>query len=821
MKLISRLFTRAAQSPPVPEQKAALLHAEASNGAAGMADGETLRRLAGGSSPSAGAAQARLAQLIDERAVNFADLCADMNRPALFAIAALCKNSHVLPEALALVDDPREIEQIVIGGSASRLRQLAAERIDDADQLRRLLKEVRGRDKTVYRILKQKCDTLNEGERKAAQVTQEISSVCAALERHSHRIFDPIYVSTLEHLLTRRRSLMPLDAASDKRCEAAAERCREIIAAHERQIELLTARQAAAQLREHELATARAAAAAQAESDAQARRESAAAEGAEAAARAAKRADEERVFRQLGGLIRKSNEALREGNTQAAAGMRRALTDKWPTNFAVPVHLTRQLQKLDDQLSELKQWKDYAVAPKRLELIERMESLIDCNVEPNQLSKHIQSLQQEWRTIGRGIVSDAPLEWERFHKASQVAYQPCLEYFAAQAERRQANLENRKSVLARLAEVEVAESAEAIDGRRLIRVLREAPQEWRRYLPVDRETNAPVQTEFEASLRRLQARLDVWYERNDADKQSLVRRARHLLAQDDTRESIEGVKRLQMLWKETDPTPRERDQALWNEFREVCDAIFQRRDRSHRDYAAGLEAAKLQAVALCAEVEQVADASGPSLLAGVARIPEWRAAFDALGDMPRTEARGLHDRLERAFRRCEQLLTEQQRHEAARSIESLFEAARHLRACEWAAMHGAADRQSLRHAAESFIAQVARWPRGALPVIKEVLGKTDSMNMADAERGRDALRLLCIRAEILGEMPSPGEDESLRREYQVQRLMHGMGQGGHRGVGDWDALLLDWLRAGAVAPEIHQTLQMRFMRCLPANAPGR
>jgi len=41
---------------------------------------------------------------------------------------------------------------------------------------------------------------------------------------------------------------------------------------------------------------------------------------------------------------------------------------------------------------------------------------------------------------------------------------------------------------------------------------------------------------------------------------------------------------------------------------------------------------------------------------------------------------------------------------------------------------------------------------------------------------------------------------------------------------EWDAMLLEWIGIGAVAPEAHENLQRRFMRCLakrPAkSAPG-
>lgn len=864
MKLFSRFFRKAPPPPPTLDERIATVNAGSPDLIIGTAlgndeealrvaavhklpDGDDLRRIAGLAAPGDSAsiafpaaleraARARMAQLIDEGSIDFAGFCDQLgNRSAMFSVAALCKDSSRLPQALASIDDPTQVAQLVLEGPSSRLRQLAAEAIEDPAQLRQLLKQVRGKDKSVYKILKQKCDALTALDRKAAEAASEVAALCESLERHSHRVHDSLYTAAFEQLNTRWRSLSTeLDADIVRRAEQAIGRCREVIAEHLRQVaqqaaDLATeraAQQAAHDARERSLRAANEAASAQADAEARIRTEAAAAREAEEAARAEKLAAEEQFFRQIGGLIRTANSALSDGNTQRAAGLRRAIEEKLPTAPAMPVYLTRHLQQLDDKLNELKQWKDYAVAPKRIELIAEMETLIGSTEEPKILADRIKSLQEEWRTISKGIVSDAPEDWERFHRASQAAYQPCREYFEAQAKLRQENLEKRKALLERLTAFEATQTGESPDWHLLARVLREAPREWRQFFPVDRESGRAVQADFDGSIGRLQARLDDWYERNVADKQSLIKRARYLLTQEDSREAIEAVKRLQIQWKETGPAPRDQDQALWNEFRELCDAVYQRRQQAYTEYAAGLEAAKVKAVALCEEVERVAALSGSALLEGASKLSEWRAAFDALGEMPRADARGLRDRFERAVNRCEDQTAQQHLRDAEQSFTNLFEAGRHIQTYEWAVARNAevSERETLKQAAENFIASVQHWPKGGLQAIKETLAAADSTSEADTETREKALRTLCIRCEILSEMPTPPEDEALRREYQVQRLMQGMGQGSHADDGDWDAMALEWIRVGAISPAAYESLQGRFMQCRakrPVRIPQR
>jgi hypothetical protein len=848
MKLFSRLFQKPSAAPPTVKERIAPLDAGAA-GADGeglraaavlkLPDGADLRKLAGlsvaadpAAAPAPAAlertAQTRVAQLIDAGAIDFQEFCAQhASLPAMLCVAALCQDSARLPQALESIHDPALLARLAAESPSSRVRQLAAEAVEDPAQLKQLLRQVRNKDKNVYKIIKQKCDALNAEERKATQIANEVESLCASLERHGHRTYDALYTPAFEHLEARWRSLTPApSAALLERAGAAIDRCREVIAGHERQAAQhaarLAAEQAARETHDRAQQAAQEAALAQAAAEAQLRNEAASLREAEEAARAAKRAAEEQIYRQSAGLIRTANAALAEGNTQKAAGLRRAIEQKLAHAPAPPLHLVRMLQPLDEKLNELKQWKDYAVAPKRLALIEEMQSLIGSAEEPKTLAERIKSLQREWRTISQGIVSDAGTDWERFHQASQAAYQPCREYFDALTAQRQENLEKRKVLLERLAAFEKTQDGESADWPLLTSVLREAPQEWRRYFPVDREAGRSFQEQFDAAMARLQARLDGWHERNAEHKQSLIKRARHLLTLEDGREAIDAVKHLQSLWKETAPGPRDQDQRLWNEFREVCDAVYKKRQQAFAEYTAGLEANKEKALALCEEAERVAALSGTALLEGSARMSDWRSAFDALDELPRAEARALQGRFERALDLCAARVAKQHERDEEQSFSNLIEAGRHVQAYAWAAAQNAdaLEQETLKRAAETFIAGVQRWPKGGLQAIGETFAKAGSMPRADAETGEKALRTLCIRCEIHSEMPTPPEDEVLRREYQVQRLMRGMGQGTHVDEGDWDAIALEWIRSAAVAPALHEILRTRFLRCRE-NRPAR
>jgi hypothetical protein len=798
-----------------------------------LMDGESLRTVAGlcagaASGVSASlerAAQERLARLIDEGTLEFETLRATpVNVSALLAVAGYTSDPERLPRTLASIDEA-ERRALVLGGPSSRIRQLAAQSVSDPVELRQLLKQLHGKDKNVYKIIREKCDALNAVEQTIDKARNEAVRACESLERHAHRIYEAVYEPTLRHFHTRWQAFEAY-AAPDMRERAARaiERCEEIIAEHHQRIRQEAAEAAARTAREAERAEAlRLAECESARAREEAERtlaETAARREAEETARAAAAAAEAAALREVNALIGKAHAALREGATGRASGLRRALEEKLAALAAVPPAVSRQVQKLDTSLGELKAWKEHAVAPKRAELIQEMGSLIGAALEPQALAGRIRQLQEDWKTVSKGVLSDSDADWQRFHQAAERAYQPCREHFEAQTKLRQANAEKRKAILERLRIFEGAHSGENADRRAFVTVLREAPLEWRRHFPVERAAARELQKEFDAAIGRLQGRLEAWHASNAEGKRSLIRHAAGLVDLPDGREATEAVKRLQAQWKELGAAAPDQERVLWEEFRGHCDAVFHKRQQAHTDYTASLQSNKARAVALCEEAEHLAGRSGADLLDGAAKMAEWRAAFEAVGELPREE-RGLKGRFERALERVKASISAQKARDKERSLEDLLEAASRIHAYGRAASQAApvAEREALKQAAEIYIAGVSRWPKGGAEALADAWGTAAAAKPLEAAH-ETALRMLCVRSEILIDLPTPVEDQELRRDYQMRRLVERMGRGNDGADDSVESLSLEWTRSNSAPEDVYQSLFARFNASLRSARSG-
>lgn len=706
--------------------------------------------------------------------------------------------------------DVQALARLAVVGTTTTLRQAAAQAIDEPEVLRELIREVRGgKDKQVYKILTAKRDAQLEQARQQEALQAEIEAALADLEQHGQRAHDVFYAERLDQLARRWQAVAEqADAEQRSRALIAIDRARETADAHlRREAERAAAAEAAARAaadaqRERELA-AQAAAAMETE-------QAATPDDAPPAPEEAP-APEQQAAREIGEMIRKARAILGGGSTARAATLREAIAQAMQDAPPLPEKLLGQLQLLDQQLEEIKDWKQFSVAPKRAELIAAMEALIDAPLEPVALAEQIKALKDEWRTLRKGAGENDEADAQRFEAAYQKAYQPCSEYFAAQKQMEKENLQRREAVLTRLSAFEAEQDWAQADWRAVIKTLREAKEEWRGISPVDRRAGKPQQAHFSALVGRLQDRVDAEHARNVERKESLIQRAEGLLSQEDLRSAVDAVKKLQQEWQTVGPVPREVDQRLWGAFREHCDAVFQKRQQASEAFKATLESNKAEALALCEQVEAVAGLEGPELQERLRSLPSLQTAFAALGELPREDAGALRNRFDRALDRCRQAQARERARATEQRWRDLFAAADRVRAHGLARARGAdADTvDGLREAATSFIASVPAWPAGGLAVLEQRLNDTGATDLAANEA---ALRTLCVRAEILTDQPTPPEDQALRRELQLQRLVQRLGQGG----GDEtqiDALTLEWLGTGPVDDAVYVPLLQRFQRC--------
>jgi Domain of Unknown Function (DUF349) len=726
-----------------------------------------------------------------------------------------------LSQAIA-AGDMAAIGKWVLEGSSTRIRQLAARSITDPDQLRELVPATRhGKDKNVHRILTARRDDLLAGIRSTQQLQADLEEAAAAITRHCGRPYDASYPTTLAQLEARWRALAP-QAQPDLRSEIAQhlQRAHEVVVQHRQALEAEAARQrsaavAAAEAQRQRELEAQAAAAAAAE---QAQKREAERQALREAEQAQRAADEARTHEILG-LLRQARAALDHGGTARAARLRASIAEKLPEAPVLPAWFARQLEQVDSQLAELQDWKTFRVVPKRAELVQQMQSLVGADLSPEDLAQQIRRLRDEWRTLNRGAGEDPSDELQQFQQAAERAYEPCREHFARQAELRKENQERREALIERLTHFAAEQAGENPNWRAINQAIVESRREWRLHAPVDQAIVKPLQARFHALIDGLQARLDAEYARNVETRRDLIARTAELLNLEDTRKAIDETRNLQRAWKTGGIVPRNLDNALWDEFRQRCDAVFERSSQESAAYAVTLDANQALATCVCEELERIAGLSDEPLLSAVPQLDELCAKFESL-DLPRASARALQQRFSHATDLCAEAVRMARATAARRGWTDGFAVAAQVREYALATAQGRSptECEALREAVTSAVASLAHAPKAVRSILEQRFAAVAAGTVnPDVAANEAALRLLCIRAELISGAPTPPEDLELRREYQMRRLVESMGQGERVTPAALDDLALEWIAIGPVEPAVHDALLARFERCRTAR----
>ena len=863
------------------------------------------------------AAKIRIASLIDDGSIVVDEFSRrDMDSLVQLSIVGFCEKPDVLTQVLSTHTDEAFLYQIAIEGVPARLRELAAAKIEDANQLKQLLKDTRGKDKLVYKIVKDKCDQLRDQEKQAEQIQADIGDLCERLEAHSKRPFDKQFVGRATRMIA---AWADLESASSEplksQSQLAIALCQQTIETHELELATVAATKATNEAAEasingvvdqlhrllsqlyasdgnaeevagialahqHQVEQWNQAKAIVAVNNSAMKTFTLANEGmklqmqlfneqgslqtqltllasiptdaetdekAQVAFKSLKArlqtanilpsnivptlvldarkilakndqywADKKKVDidrqRHINALISQANQALQKGLSRDAAGMRRTLERKLGALEKLPTAITAKVEQLDEALSKLLDWKNFAVEPKQQELIDQMQVLTESQDNPEALASKIRRLQDQWKSLSKDS-QDQQL-WEVFHKLAEQAYQPCKVYYDQKSEIRRSNIEKRRTLVSQLNDYVTAQpwesnGAESIDWKLAEKLIGTAIREWQSYAPTDRDANKPVQKKFDRLLDSLRSKLSAHQQQNAERKQLLIAQVDALLENSDKRAATEKVKQLQAQWQKVGVVPRKQEQKLWRLFRASCDAVFAQRHQQSVEFKAELNTHKGVAEELIKEVLTLGALSGKALLDGRTRVTECKREFSAVGNLPKAAVASISQRFQSAVTAFDTAITNQIAQAKLQLWDNLFTASAMLGLAQTTSDESASD--ALLTKAQDFMASVEQWPKNGYQALEKKMARGSALDRT--EDYQKALQLLCIRAEILADQETPPEDKALRMQYQVSRLQQGFGQNSSpNGVSIQD-LVIEWIAAGAVANDIYEPLLERFNHC--------
>lgn len=440
-----------------------------------------------------------------------------------------------------------------------------------------------------------------------------------------------------------------------------------------------------------------------------------------------------------------------------------------------------------NQLNELRDWQGFANTPKQEELCEIMERLAETHIDPTDKADKIKQLQQEWKALGGSGNQEL---WNRFKAASDKAFEPCALFFNEQNQLKQVNLEKRKTLVEQLREYTqnvdwTKASSKQInpiwtnsDWKTADKINRQARQEWKDAFPIDFKANKEVQNEFNALMSTFDDHLEQEKQHNEQLKRAIVEQAKQLIAQENIDQSVQDVKLLQDNWQKIGITHHKVDRQLWNEFREVCDAIFAarnaQRDAKRSEIDEAVQQANEQVAILESNCKDLTTKDAESLNA---LLIEQKKAAQNLPELPSKVREKLLQRIDALSKQINSALNAKE----SEKLQSVWQ-----EIARKAALMNQFYQTRIRSAdsiSESAIADFSdkftsriELPdelENSLKHVSETLISGDISALTPLSE--EQMREHCIRAEIVAGVNSPESDKALRMQLQVGRLSEGFG----------------------------------------------
>lgn len=235
-------------------------------------------------------------------------------------------------------------------------------------------------------------------------------------------------------------------------------------------------------------------------------------------------------------------------------------------------------------------------------------------------------LGDQWRTIG-------PIPQQHFRDLQQEYNQLREDFFyhiRIYKELRDHDL--RKNTALKLALVSDMEAVQRVDSVREAEVqVREYQDKWHQVGPVLREEREAVNDAFWNATRTVYDRINDYYkarraehEANLASKQALVEKVGELVKQagdlstGEWKSLTDQVLELQNAWKNIGFATKKDNERIWREFREACNAFFDKKNMHYAGLKAQYKAARDKKESLIGQAEQLKDSTA------------WRQTADKL-----------------------------------------------------------------------------------------------------------------------------------------------------------------------------------------------
>jgi exonuclease SbcC len=426
----------------------------------------------------------------------------------------------------------------------------------------------------------------------------------------------------------------------------------------------------------------------------------------------------------------------------------------------------KRLVNAQTRYAELKRWQHWSNNEQRKRLCDAVEALSGSGLHPDAVATRVREARAEWLLLDASEGASVPEKGERptqglgrrFQALCNQALKPARGYFEKRQELRRSNEQDVAQLIARAATV----PDDQTDRAAWFALRTELGGGLRALDGVEPRQRKLLAQQLKDGLARIDERLAALNAAAVAGKRELIAKAQRAAQQTDRIAATRELRTLQKQWKDVGSGRRKDDEALWQEFRGICDRVFGELDAQRQQRAADEAQNRADALATIDAMEALASAAPEEVRA---QRREIEARWAALPQ---------HEReLEPRWRRALEKLDTQRDEQVRRDRHALFDIAhQRLLLCERVETQGASDEAT---AAWQALAAVPGELGAALQARFDAANAGSPARLAESDL--DTARDLLVQLDYHSGVETPAEDRQRRMDWQVSRLSQRLRQG--------------------------------------------
>ncbi len=446
--------------------------------------------------------------------------------------------------------------------------------------------------------------------------------------------------------------------------------------------------------------------------------------------------------------------------------------------------LRTKANQFKNKLNDLRDWKTFAVTEKKKELIKQMQRLAKSRMHASDRSRYITAMHKEWKSLG--LSNQNETLWKEFKQFSDRAYEPCKAYFKERRQLMASNLRKRREICVQLEKYLAELNEQTVNISQLNKLLTATEKEWEMYAPVEQSKIKSLQKRYYSVLKHLRRLRKMSQRDNTRKKLELIAQVQKLATVEDEQKAMNKAKQLQQSWKKIGPTSYKDDKKYWENFRSACDKIFSAQTQAIAAVKETLERADKILGKVAKSLDSLLELDDDSFRVSRGEFQDLtQQFFDSLSPEVRKRRGKLINQFNNIKKKIETRYKTLPNKKSQQLKDSILAKVQLIEGFEqkllnskgqikFTQIKNSLNKSSWENIKTSVNTEHDLTLQSRLQQLLDVESRESLLKLARV--AEQDVRRLCIELEVRANIETPKEDQAMRMQIQLEKLKHGFGQ---------------------------------------------